>query len=149
MSQYRVDKKEEPIAIHFTDQVVREGVVFLSPYASTHPGQETLLDLLRDKDAFLPFRDSTDGFTLVNKSAIAYLSHHKDIGATPLIGDQAAVRITFHGGVSLEGVLTLDMPEGKNRLLDYMNASPGFFALQGTEASYIVNGVQIRDIIPR
>lgn len=148
MSLYRVDKREQPVALFLSDQVVHEGVVFLSPFASTHSGEETLLDLLREKDHFLPFRDGEGRFILVNKNAVTHVRYEGKTEDEPVIGDRIRVRIAFFGGGVLEGTIVLDMPEEKNRLLDYVNASPGFFALEGGDARYIANGSLVREISP-
>ncbi len=148
MSLYRVDKQEKEVAVHLSDQVVHHGVVFLSPFASSHSGAQTLLDLLREKDAFLPFRDAQNRFILVNKSAVTHLAYRGGEDKDAPLGDEMRVRITFFGGEVLEGKIVLEMPEGKSRLLDYVNASPGFFALVGEEERYIANGALVREISP-
>ena len=147
MSLYRVDKREQPVALFLSDQVVHQGVVFLSPFASTRSGEETLLDLLRDKDSFFPFRDDQGRFMLVNKEALTHV-RYPGMEDDSVLGERVSVRITFFGGSVLEGTVLLDMPEERNRLLDYVNASPGFFALTGKDALYIANGALVREISP-
>jgi hypothetical protein len=148
MSLYRVDKREEPVELHLSDQVVHHGVVFLSPVASTRSGGQTVLDLLREKTTFLPFRNDQERFLLVNKSAITHVVFRKLKEEVHRLGDALKVRITFFGGEVLEGTIFLDMPEDKNRLLDYVNASPGFFALEGEKVRYVANGAMVREISP-
>jgi hypothetical protein len=48
----------------------------------------------------------------------------------------------------LTGSVLIEMPEEKNRLLDFINAQDGFFMLQNQEAHYLVNVRQLRDISP-
>ena len=55
---------------------------------------------------------------------------------------------SFVGGEQLSGTLTIEMPEGRNRLFDFLNAMNGFFLLQNQEAFYMVNVAQIRDVTP-
>jgi hypothetical protein len=148
MSLYRVDKREQPVALFLSDQVVHDGVVFLSPFASTHSGEETLLDLLRERDQFFPFRHTDGRFILVNKNAVTHVRYEGKREEESGMGEPIRVRITFFGGGILEGTIVLDMPEEKNRLLDYANASPGFFALEGKDAHYIANGALVREISP-
>lgn len=147
MSLYRVDKREQPVSLFLSDQIVHEGVVFLSPFASTHVGEETLLDLLRERDQFFPFRHRDGRFILVNKNAVTHVRHPGGEDEAGM-GEPIRVRITFFGGGTLEGTIVLDMPEEKNRLLDYVNASPGFFALEGGDGHYIANGALVREISP-
>lgn len=148
MSLYRVDKREQPIALYLSDKVVQQGIVFLSPFASTHSGEETLLDLLREKEPFFPFRDQEGRFLLVNKNAVTHVAFRASQPQTPPWGTPLKVRITFFGGERIEGTIILNMPDGKNRLLDYINAAPGFFALEGDDVQYVANGNLVREISP-
>ena len=59
------------------------------------------------------------------------------------------MEIKFVGGEQLGGTVTIEMPEGRNRLFDFINAMEGFFLLQNQEAHYLVNVSQIRDISPK
>ncbi len=147
MSDYRVDKQELPVMIFLSDGMVHEGVMFLSPFSPSHSGEQTLLELFRDADAFLPFRDKADQFMLVNKNAVTHVRYPVQEGPAP-IGVSKQVRLTFFGGENLEGTLSILMPEGKNRTQDFINSSPGFFNLDAGEAHYVVNGHLIREIIP-
>ncbi len=146
MNEYRVDKREHPVVLFLADGLVLEGVVFLSAYASTHTGAQTMLDLLREDGTFLPFRSHDGNFTLVSKNAITHLRYPSQGATDAAFGDQVKVRLTFFGGETLQGTIVIDMPQGKNRLIDYVNASPGFFNLQGDEACYIANGNLVREI---
>ncbi len=148
MSVYRVDKEECPVVLFTADGMVQEGVIFLSPYASTHTGQQSPLDLMREKEQFFPFRSQAGNFTLVNKDAITHLRYQPEEHQEPPFGEPMQVQVTFFGGELLQGTLTLNMPQGKNRLIDYINAAPGWFALQGSEAGYLANGALIREIQP-
>ena len=59
------------------------------------------------------------------------------------------MEIRFVGGEQLTGTVIIGMPEGKNRLFDFINAMDGFFMLQNQEAHYLVNVRQLRDVSPR
>lgn len=148
MNQYRVDKREQPATLFLADGVVQEGVLFLSPFSQSHSGEQSLLELLRDREVFIPFRRHDGGFCLINKDSITHLRYNPISEFIPPFGDRVMVRITFFGGELLQGSIALDMPEGQNRLQDYLNAAPGFFPLDSGDAHYIVNGALIRDITP-
>ena len=64
------------------------------------------------------------------------------------MGDKEEVLITFVGSEQLRGTVTIEMPEGRSRLFDFINSTDGFFELQTGEADYLVNVNQIRDISP-
>ena len=104
--------------------------------------------MLREKEIFFPFRTSDGAFTLVNKSAITHARFNESAAEELPFGEELAVRIVFFGGELLQGTIRLAMPEGQNRLQDYVNAAPGFFPLEGGENRYVVNGTLIREINP-
>lgn len=148
MNQYRVDKREQPATLFLADGVVQEGMLYLSPFSQSHSGEQSLLELLRDREVFIPFRSQGGNFALINKEAVTHLRYQPVSDFEPPYGDRVNVRITFFGGELLQGSIALDMPEGQSRLQDYLNAAPGFFPLDSGDAHYIVNGALIRDITP-
>ena len=151
MSVYRVEKTELPVVVFQADGSVMKGVVFLSATAYSHMGQQTLLDLMKEPGDFFPFRSEAGAFCVANKKTITHIRFDppKENSAYASLGDREDVDIKFVGGEQLSGTLTIEMPEGRNRLFDFLNAMNGFFLLQNREAFYLVNVSQIRDVNPR
>ncbi|MBE0597794.1 MAG: hypothetical protein IH614_11035 [Desulfuromonadales bacterium] len=150
MSVYRVEKSEQPVTVHLYDQGMRQGVVFLSPNSCTLCGAQSVLELLREKTRFLPFRNQQGELTLINKEVITYIGFQPtEDEIPPLVCDEVDVRIVFFGGELLEGTILLDQPAGKNRLLDYVNAFPGFFAVRGKNRRFVANGSMVQEVTPR
>jgi len=151
MSVYRVEKTELPVVIFQADGSVMKGVVFLSATAYSHMGQQTLLDLLKEPGDFFPFRSEAGAFCIANKTTITHIRFDPpdEASAYESLGDRVDVDIKFVGGEQLSGTLTIEMPEGRNRLFDFVNAMKGFFLLQNQDAFYLVNVAQIRDVNPR
>jgi len=151
MSVYRVEKTELPVVIFQADGSVMKGVVFLSASAYNHTGQQTLLDLMKEPGNFFPFRSEAGSFCVANKTTITHIRFDpsEEASAYESLGDREDVDIKFVGGEQLSGTLTIEMPEGRNRLFDFLNAMSGFFLLQNQEAFYLVNVAQIRDVNPR
>ena len=151
MSVYRVEKTELPVVIFQADGSVMKGVVFLSASAYNHMGQQTLLDLMKEPGNFFPFRSEAGAFCVANKTTITHIRFDpsEEASAYESLGDREDVDIKFVGGEQLSGTLTIEMPEGRNRLFDFLNAMSGFFLLQNQEAFYLVNVAQIRDVNPR
>lgn len=151
MSVYRVEKTELPVIIFQADGSVMKGVVFLSATAYSHMGQQTLLDLLKEPGNFFPFRSEAGAFCVANKTTITHIRFDppEEASAYESLGDREDVDIKFVGGEQLSGTLTIEMPDGRNRLFDFLNAMSGFFLLQNQEAFYLVNVAQIRDVNPR
>lgn len=150
MSIYRVDKKEQPVVLFQADGSVMRGVIFLSASAYSHIGRQTLGDLLREKGDFFPFRSDTGTFCVANKLSITHLRYEEGEEEQPYgpIGTPEEVQINFVGGEQLRGTVIIEMPEGRNRLFDFVNSMSGFFPLRTGEAHYLVNVAQIRDIAP-
>lgn len=151
MSVYRVEKTELPVVIFQADGSVMKGVVFLSASAYSHMGQQTLLDLMKEPGNFFPFRSEAGAFCVANKTTITHIRFDppEEASAYESLGDREDVDIKFVGGEQLSGTVTIEMPEGRNRLFDFLNAMNGFFLLQNQEAFYLVNITQIRDVNPR
>lgn len=150
MSIYRVDKAEQPVVLFQADGSVMKGVVFLSAVAYSHIGQQNLADLLREKGDFFPFRSEAGAFCVANKTTITHIRYEPPAGDPPyaLHGNPVEVLVNFAGGEQLRGEITIDMPEGRTRLFDFVNSASGFFAMRSGEARYLVNVAQIRDISP-
>lgn len=151
MSLYRVEKSELSVVVFQADGSVMKGVVFLSATAYSHMGQQTLLDLLKEPGDFFPFRSEAGDFCVTNKQTITHIrfeppEQEEDYQS---LGDREDVDIKFVGGEQLCGTVTIEMPEGRNRLFDFINAMEGFFLLQNQEAHYLVNVSQVRDISPK
>jgi hypothetical protein len=151
MSVYRVEKSELPVVVFQADGSIMKGVVFLCAAAYSHMGQQTLLDLLKEPGDFFPFRSEAGEFCVTNKQTITHLRFEPPEKEEEYqsLGDREDVAIKFVGGEQLGGTVTIEMPEGRNRLLDFINAMKGFFLLQTQEAHYLVNVSQVRDIRPK
>jgi hypothetical protein len=88
---------------------------------------------------------------VANKQTITHIRFEppEEVAAYKSLGDREDVDIKFAGGEQLSGTITIEMPEGRNRLFDFVNAMDGFFLLQNQEAYYLVNISQIRDVSPQ
>jgi hypothetical protein len=151
-SIYRVEKTELPVMLFQADGSVMKGVVFLSSCTYTHIGQQTLMNLLEEKGNFFPFRSEVGNFCVTNKSTITHIRFEPpatEAENLESLGDKVEVQITFVGGEQLGGAIVIEMPEGRNRLYDFMNAVEGFFTLTTPEAHYLVNVDQIREVNPK
>ena len=150
MSLYRVEKTELPVVIFQSDGSVMKGVVFLSASAYSHIGRQTLLDLLKEPGSFFPFRCETGLFCAVNKQTITHIRFAPlaEEKAYQSLGNREEVEIRFSGGEHLCGTVIIEMPEGRKRLFDFVNAIKNFFELHTAETSYLINVAQVRDISP-
>ncbi len=148
MSIYHIDKLECAVTLFLCDGLVREGVVYLSPLSPTHSGPQSPLELFREPEPFLPLRKADGSFSLVNKNVVSHLRFDSDPDAPRSFGHRLAVRLVFLGGEVLHGTLTLEAPEGKNRLQDFLNLQGTFFLLDSGAAHYLINPAMICEIAP-
>jgi hypothetical protein len=151
VSIYHIEKAELPVVVFQADGSVMKGVVFLSTSAYNHMGQQTLLDLMKEPGNFFPFRAESGAFCVANKQTITHIRFDppEKVADYDSLGDREDVDIKFAGGEQLSGTIIIEMPEGRNRLFDFVNAMSGFFLLQNQEAFYLVNIAQIRDVSPQ
>ena len=150
MSEYQVEKQQTAVTIYLVDGQVREGSLFLSPFSSTRSGSQTLLELLHEPAPFVPFLRNDDLFLLLNKEQISHVRYQPGENDVSPIGSFLDVAIIFVNGKELAGTTVLETPEGKGRLLDFLNAGPGYFSLDcGNDEYYLVNPRVIVEISDR
>ena len=151
MSIYRVDKTELPVVVFQADGSVMKGVVFLSAATYSPVSKQTLHELMKEAGDFFPFRRDAGKFWIANKQTITHIRYEprQNNPEQHPLGHREDVDVKFVGGEQLTGTVTIEMPAGKSRLFDFINALEGFFMLQNQEAHYLVNVRQIRDINPR
>jgi hypothetical protein len=54
--------------------------------------------------------------------------------------------VRLDGGETLEGVLQMELPEGFNRVSDYLNGPEDFFPLATPDGAYLVNKHRVREV---
>jgi hypothetical protein len=151
MSVYHVEKSKLPVVVFQADGSVMKGVVFLSASAYSHTGQQSLLDLMRGPGDFFPFCTDAGAFCVANKQTITHIRVDPPTEASTYepLGEREDVDIKFVGGEQLSGTVTIEGPDGRNRLFDFFNSMKDYFLLQNQEAYYLVNVKQIRNVNPR
>ena len=148
MSEYQVEKQKVAVTLSLVDGQMREGTMFLSPFSSYHSGPQTLIDLMSEEEQFAPFVGSDGSFRLINKTQISHIKYQKIPDDSLVLGTPLEVTVTFTNSRQLSGTVVLEVPEGKSRLLDFMNNNRDFFGLTSTEGDYIVNPNIIIEIAP-
>ncbi|PLX79795.1 MAG: hypothetical protein C0615_01925 [Desulfuromonas sp.] len=135
-----MEKRPTEVTIYLADGTEREGTLFLSPFSSTRSGSQTLAEMLHEPEPFVPFIRNDKSFQLLNKKQISHLRYRPVDDAPEKIGNPIEVTITFINGKTLSGTTILETPEGKGRLIDFLNNNPGYFSLNcGDDEHYLVN----------
>lgn len=149
MSEYQVEKQKVGVVLFLVDGQTRDGVIFLSPFSSFHSGPQTLLDLMSEEEPFVPFVGNDGNFLLINKAQISHLKYQKEEDDKPVLGTPLEVSVTFTNSRQLAGTVVLEVPDGKSRLLDFMNNNRDFFGLTCADGDYVVNPNIIIEIAPK
>lgn len=145
---YQIEKTPAAVTLHFSDGTVRDGVLFLGAVSSFRLGPETVLDLMRERELWLPFRDEVRGFSVVRKSMVAHVRHSTADDGGEGFEHTMAVTFIFADNTTLTGVVALETPDGGVRVVDYMNGASGFVELRSGDDRYVVNTDLIREVIP-
>lgn len=146
MSEFRIEKQEEPVVIFMADGVVYEGSLFLSPFAQHRSGGQTVADLLLEEQPFLPLKTAKGGFNLVSKGMISHLRYNNQqepLAAFP----EREVKITFLGGEELQGTVCLDLPSENRRIQDFFNSGSRYFSMKSGGHDYLVNMNLIQGVV--
>jgi hypothetical protein len=121
--------------------------LFLAAQAETHSGYERPSDLLEGPSGFLPALDEGGDGIIVRRSALVVVSvsagHEPGSGlegeGDVRPGSRMQVEVTLHDGTVLEGEVVYAMPEGRSRLIDFLNAPGRFLPLRDGETLHFIN----------
>lgn len=148
-----VTKIRVPVRIARAHETPLDGVICLSPSAAVRPGPETILERLNSSDRVIPVEPlAGDGMRLVARLDIEWVApnpgvDYRMIGpATFRVTHQERVIVRLRSGDSLEGVIQMELPEGYNRVSDFVNGEDDFFPLATALGVHLVNKHAVREI---
>lgn len=142
MDVFRVPRREVPVRILLDDQRTLDGLVFTAMAGPDGmPGR--VVDRLNDTaEDFIPLACGEDRF-LLNKSGIVAVQVPDGRGEVEGLeaggGREVQVQLSLSGGIALSGRLFILMPPERSRVLDFLNASPWFFALLGADLVTLIH----------
>lgn len=141
MKAFRTPRRVVPVRVLLEDGRKWEGGLY-APAAGPDGNPGRLIDRLNDDaEEFLPLAGRYQ--TLLNKSRIVTIELATGEEQAECIESEAArgqqVKITLTCGVTLAGRIRYLMPEGRGRLLDYLNAAPRFIPLIGESRVSLVH----------
>jgi hypothetical protein len=146
--EYRVPKREISAEALFVGHPLRIVHLFLGDRAQSHDGAESLSDLLNGPGDFLPAIEPPRGLVLLHKEALMALSVAAEIevhsspaqqGEATKLGTRVSVSIFLLDGREIDGVVQFVMPQGKSRLVDFLNEPERFFAVRDGTRAHLVN----------
>ncbi len=140
MSNEKIDKKKKEVLFTLTDGTEIKGEVYLWLYSTNHMGAQRIDELLNDGDHFIPVK-TVDGFVLLNSTHIMLAKTNLEKNSHNLImmGEKYRVGITTLHHKNLEADLFISLPEGFQRVKDYLNQPIRFFTFFQPEYILCIN----------
>jgi hypothetical protein len=122
MSEFRIEKVQQPLKLTLTSGERLAGIVFLEPNARTHSGPQEARELLNDGDAFFPF--SVGGRVILLAKDQVKFATYADTAPVPKIPPaRIEVRVSLADGSVVDGAVEIEARPDAHRLLDYLNAA--------------------------
>lgn len=141
-----IEKLRVAVQISISSGPALTGGMAVLPVSEHHVGPETLLDRLNASQRMFPLEGSAEGgVVLINPLDVEVVRPAE--GTPPILICTASygttreerVRVRMMSGVEIEGVVRFELPEGLNRVSDYMNCLEDFFALDAHDGVCLVN----------
>jgi hypothetical protein len=137
-----VDTMKTRVHMVLADGARLDGFVFLSPISELGVGPETLYDAVTSNEPFMPFETEEGGISFVNQHQIIWVA--EPAGPPPPEADPPSaqprpVAVHFTGGEVLRCEAVIDLPEGRNRISDWLNQAKGFIPVQDGGRRMLVN----------
>lgn len=134
------------------DGLIVEGDLHLLTRPAYPPGPESPLEMLNRADPFFALTLPDGVVTFVSKAQVSVVDCREQppltdpdrISAAKLL----ALRVTLDSGAEYQGRATVELPPGRSRVLDYVNAPGGFFSLFADETTHYFNKSRVRLIRP-
>ncbi len=154
---YRVPKRQFPAEVTLVGQPPMRLTLFLAGQAAHHTGYERPSDLLAGVDVFLPAMNGDGHVLFLQRDAVMVLSVPAEAEADPTASGEAAgapgsparrsaVRMTMESGRVIDGSIEYLMPEGHDRLQDFLNSTGRFLALHQDGTVHLINKLRIASI---
>jgi len=155
---YRVPKRSIPAEVVLPGKPPSKLTLFLSDFAETHGGIERPSDLLNGPALFFPAADASGAMVFLHRDsilAVTVRAEHEFAGdvvvAMALQSEHATsakVEVTLEDGTAIQGVANYLMPEGKQRLQDYLNLPDRFLVLRDGDHVRLVNKLRVIRVTP-
>ena len=142
MSEYKVEKDHFPVTLFFLDGTEKEGDIFLSLHAAEHEGHELAVDVLNQREQFIPVQFKDERVGLIRKRNILMISFPLDQqGPEYSVFADVTVEVAIHLVTHrcLEGNFFFVLPLHARRVKDFLNQPEPFVELRKDKEVYLVN----------
>jgi hypothetical protein len=143
----KVEKFKRRARIFFNTEGSLDVHFFLAYEAETHPGSETVLDVLNSEKTFIPLEDIlTNEILLVGKTEIMYVELSRETAQKPQKELEIPVKVELLNGEIMEASFFSGLPPDRSRLSDYLSYTPQFILLWGDKTDHILNKARILSV---
>ncbi len=147
----RVPVAALPVEVRHLDGRTVAGRIFVPEVASRHDGPTRPDEWINGVGRFFPFLPNESAQSvLVSKDAVLAIAV-PEWADEPDLADAVPVPscvISIEcGGVSFQGVLTLDLPANQRRVLDYLNLPGEFLTVRAGGRHHLINKRHITRVI--
>jgi hypothetical protein len=156
-SDYRVPKEKVEVELHLLHQAPQKVVMFLGKGAATHGGRERPSDLFNGPASFLPALDEWGSLFFVQRDAVlvATVRAEQEFGPDPAPPGEGAfspaaehaVDVDLEDGAQFHGIVSYILPEGRNRLVDFLNTEERFLKVRDGSLARLINKSRIVRIV--
>ncbi len=149
--QFRVPQQTVAVRVLLEDGTMIDGELYAPSTVGAGNDVQRLLDRLNDDaERFVPLAWNDDN-CLVQKAWIVWVQLNEAVdpaeaAAEPEGGLVHSLRLTFGNGKTLSGEVSYVMRPERSRVLDFLNATPPFFALRGGERVTLVNRAFVQQV---
>ncbi|HJZ13175.1 MAG TPA: hypothetical protein VJ521_13555 [Acidobacteriota bacterium] len=147
MEALKVEKLKLQAQVAIRGRKILRGSFFVVPSGYPIPHSRLLLQLLNESHGFVPLQRASK-ILLVNKDQIVYVKLEREKTEVEAGLLQRKVQVTLTIQQELLGTVTIDLPEERRRVLDFLNLKSPFFLLEDKKDVYLVNKNMIQDVMP-
>jgi hypothetical protein len=152
--EFHVEKRRAEAALTLTTGASIRGCFFLAGSSATHAGPERVADLLNAETGFFPFElnaESSPHTVLYNRSQLIVATLLEDTVEAQLdpgysVATERCVRILLSNGQTVDGLVRVYRPTGRDRLSDYARAPETFRYVETPEATVIINTAHVVEL---
>jgi hypothetical protein len=148
LSEYRIPKREITAEVSLLGQPRKVVKLFLGDQAESRSGPEKPSDLLNGSRSFFPAVEPPGRFVLLHRDSVTDLSVAAEIefpaeespgGAGAAAVARTLVELVLQDGSKVRGTVQFLMPEGRRRLIDFLNTAERFLVVRGDGLAHLVN----------
>lgn len=149
MIELRVPTKALDVEIVYADGTWYVGRIFLPVASSHHSGEMRPDEWVNDASAFFPFLPENASTPIIlNRSEVVVLTVMAEPPPADTTVDTPMRRVQVECRERIvAGVVIIDMPEGHQRVLDYLNGPDAFLIVHDGDREHLVRKTRITRVV--